>query len=122
MLRDEDRRISRRSEGARLLEDLEKGRVSDHTGLDGFEQSATDLARIEAGENLDIGHHASGRMERCHQVLPFGNIHTDLSSNTAVDLGKERGRHMDELDSPHIDRGDESGSVPANSPSHSDQS
>lgn len=50
-------------------------------------------------------------MKATHQILARGGVYTCFTPDRCIDHRHQGGRNLDELDPPHIGRGDESGDV-----------
>ena len=63
-------------------------------------------------ERRDVGEHGHRLVERADEVLSLGQVHGRLAPDRRVDHGRQRRRHLDEGDSPHVRGGHEAREVP----------
>lgn len=80
-------RFSREDLGEVSADPLKELRARDDAVLDDFVKASPELPPRERLEQLRIGHHDDGLVERSDQVLAQRVIDTDFSTDGAVDLG-----------------------------------
>src|SRR5919106_1648440 len=86
--------------------DVERQRVLGHLG-----EAGAVLAIPEGRERGDVGEHGDGLVERADEVLPLRQIDRGFAPHRRVDLRRERRRHLEEGNPPHVGRRDEARKV-----------
>ena len=90
---------------------LEERGIEDHAVLDHFAQAGAELARRQGVERGGVDQHAEGLQERPHHVFGGRQIDPHLAAHRAIDLGQQRGGHLEEADAAGVGGGDEAGQV-----------
>ena len=65
----------------------------------------------QGGQRGRVDQHAQRLQERADHVLRLGQVDAHLAAHGAVDLGQERGGHLEEAEAPGVGGGDEAGQV-----------
>jgi hypothetical protein len=90
-----------------LLQVGEERLVADDRVLDHLGQARQVFLRRQGGQGVQADGHGLGLVEGAHHVLAQGMVHPGLPPHAAVHHGEQGGRHLDEGDSTHEDRGRE---------------
>ena len=110
-----DRVLARRSSCEHLapvrFEPGEKPRVVDQAVLDDLGIARPKNASRKRVEQRRIRHHQARLVEDADQILALARIDRGLAAERGIDLGKQRRRHLNDLESAPHDRRREAGKI-----------
>ena len=93
------------------FEPVEETGVVDEPVLHDLGEARPDFAGIEGRKRRGVADHAPGLVEGADEVLAAGQVHAGLAAHGGVHLGEQRGRHLQEIDTPLVAGGGEPGNV-----------
>ena len=95
-------------------------RVAQEGVLGDLAPTAGPLAWREGRERLGVAQHGVRLPEGADQVLALGQVHPRLAADGRVDLGQQRGGHVDVRGAPVVGGGGEPGHVGHDAAAHGD--
>jgi hypothetical protein len=93
---------------------LEPGKerlVAEHSIFSYLGIAGAELPRRQRIEHRGVGDDEHGLMEGAEQVLALRRIDPGLAADGGIDLGQQRGRHLDEIDAAAQDRSGKAGEI-----------
>lgn len=79
-----------------IFQKLEELRIADASVLQGFCEAVMDVARGKRIEEVGVDEDTLWLVESTRQILAAGKVDGDFSADRAVDLRKNRRRHLEE--------------------------
>ena len=85
-----------------IFQKLEELRIADASVLQGFCEAVMDVAHGKRIEEVGVDEDTLWLVESTRQILAAGKVDGDFSADRAVDLRKNRRRHLEEGHASHV--------------------
>ena len=113
--------VSGKKSGGVDFEPAEESGILDQRIFDDFGIAGAHVPVGESGEDGGVDQHQRGLVESADEVLAGGDVDRGLAADRTVDLGKQRGRYLDEMAATLDDGGGEPDEIADHAAAERDQ-
>jgi hypothetical protein len=104
-----------------LFQELEHLRVPDDPVLDHLGHAGHSFPLRQAAQAGCVCEHETGLVESADRILTQAMVYRGLAADAGIDLGDNRGRHLDPIDSAKVAGGDKAAEIADNTPAQGQQ-